>query len=105
MDMFSALAEPRRRTIIELLVEHGQMSATDIYNKFDISHPAISQHLKILREANVIHVEKRAQQRLYKINDASIHEIEKWITSLTDRLDARYSRLDKVLEEEKKKVK
>lgn len=103
MDTFSALAEPTRRTIVELLVKSGQMSATDIYNKFTVSNPAISQHLKVLKEANLVEVEKRAQQRIYKINTASISELEQWINNLTSILEGRFSRLDKVLEEEKKK--
>lgn len=105
MDTFSALADPTRRNIVELLAQCGQLSATDIYNKFTVSHPAISQHLKVLKEANIVEVEKRAQQRIYKINTASISDLEKWISNLTTLLEERFSRLDKVLEEEKKKHK
>lgn len=105
MDTFSALADPTRRNIVELLAQYGQLSATDIYNKFTVTHPAISQHLKVLKEANIVEVEKRAQQRIYKINTASISDLEKWISNLTTLLEERFSRLDKVLEEEKKKHK
>ena len=105
MDTFQALAEPTRRNIIEMLAASGQLSSTDISNKFNISSPAISQHLKVLREADLVHVEKRAQQRIYSINPAKMSELEDWIKKLTKQWEERYSRLDALLEEEKKKLK
>jgi DNA-binding transcriptional ArsR family regulator len=66
MDMFTALAEPTRRDILVLLGTHGQLSAGEIYTKFTSSPPAISQHLKVLRDAELVTVEKHAQQRLYQ---------------------------------------
>jgi DNA-binding transcriptional ArsR family regulator len=105
MDMYSALAEPTRRNILELLANSGQMSASEISNKFHTSPPAISQHLKVLREANLVDMEKRAQQRIYTLNTGSIHEMEKWIHKLGKMWDERFSALDKLLEEEKKKLK
>src|SRR5439155_909133 len=58
-ELFNALAEPTRRGIIELLATKGQLSATGICDNFDVSRPAISQHLKVLRKANFVRVEKR----------------------------------------------
>ncbi len=104
MDTFSALAEPTRRNILELLANSGQLSATEIYQKFSVSSPAISQHLKVLREANLVHMEKRAQQRLYQINPASLSELEGWIKKLTKQYDERFDVLDTLLEIEKKKL-
>ncbi|MEK7572143.1 MAG: metalloregulator ArsR/SmtB family transcription factor [Patescibacteria group bacterium] len=104
MDMFSALAEPTRRSILEMLAESGQLSASDIYAKFRVSPPAISQHLKALREANLVQVEKRAQQRLYQINPDSLIELSVWIQHLTKQWEKRFNRLDKLLEVEKRKV-
>jgi len=102
--LFYALAEPTRRNIIELLANKGELSATDICDKFDVSPPAISQHLKVLREANFVRVEKRAQQRIYQINPDAMSEIEGWIQKMTKRYNARYDALDKILEAEKKKL-
>ena len=78
MDMFSALAEPTRRSIIEMLAGEGQLSVSDIAARFDVSAPAISQHLKILREADLVWVEKRAQQRIYRLNPDAMREFEQW---------------------------
>ena len=103
--LFYALAEPTRRDIIELLACNGQLSATDISNNFAVSAPAISQHLKVLREANFVRVEKRAQQRIYRINLEAMSEIEGWIQEMTKQWNARFNVLDKILEAEKRKLK
>ena len=103
--LFYALAEPTRRDIIELLASNGQLSATDISNNFAVSAPAISQHLKVLREADFVRVEKRAQQRIYRINPEAMSEIEGWVQEMTRQWNARFNVLDKILEAEKRKLK
>ena len=105
MDVFNALADPTRRKIIELLARSGQLSATEIYDKFPFSPPAISQHLKVLREANLVLVEKRAQQRIYRLNPDSMLELEDWARRMTQLWSDRFEALDRLLEEEKKKLK
>lgn len=105
MDMFTALAEPTRRNILEMLANSGEMSASDIFNKFNVSAPAISQHLKVLRDADLVEVEKRAQQRIYKINTAKMLEFEEWAGKIAHMWEERYDRLDAFLQEEKKKLK
>ena len=104
MDKFKALGEPTRRSILEMLANQGQLSATAIAEHFQVSPPAISQHLKILREAKLVQMEKRAQQRLYRINPDALHEVEDWAKQLTEFWDQRFDALDKVLEREKKKT-
>src|SRR5688572_7933512 len=102
MDIFSALAEPTRRNIIEMLAKKGQLSATDISNKFKVSPPAISQHLKVLRESKLVLMEKKAQQRIYKINPDKMQELDRWIKKFTQLWDIRFDSLENVLN---KKVK
>lgn len=99
MDMFAALADPTRRTIIEMLSDNGQLSASDIYNHFNVSHPAISQHLKILRESKLVDMEKRAQQRLYQVNPEAVSEIEFWIAKVKKQWNNRFDMLNKVIKE------
>src|SRR5713226_7398728 len=101
--LFYALAEPTRLNIIELLASNGQLSATDISDKFAVSAPAISQHLRVLREANFVRVEKRAQQRIYHINPDAMSEIGQWVQKMTKHYKASYDAMDKIMEEEKKK--
>jgi DNA-binding transcriptional ArsR family regulator len=102
--MFYALAEPRRRSIIQMLASRGQLSATDISKNFDVSPPAISQHLKVLRETKLVHVEKRAQQRIYQINPDAMLELEEWARQMTQLWNQRFDALDKLLAAEKKKT-
>ena|SRR6185369_15295573 len=105
MDMFAALAEPTRRTIVEILATKGQLSASDICDRFPISPPAISQHLRVLREAKVVQMEKRGQQRLYQINPPAMLELEEWARHMTQLWEQRFDALDKLIEAEKMKLK
>lgn len=104
MDTFTAIAEPTRRHILEMLSARGNMPATDIYRGFRSSPPAISQHLKVLREAKLVRVEKRAQQRIYYLNPEPMRELEKWIKQFAARMEERFTVLDEVLEKEKAKL-
>jgi DNA-binding transcriptional ArsR family regulator len=103
MDTFQALAEPNRRKIIELLAQHGSLTASDIHKKFDATPPAISQHLKVLREARLVDVEKQAQRRIYRINADSLNELGTWAEKMVKLWRQRFDRLDKVLAELKEK--
>jgi DNA-binding transcriptional ArsR family regulator len=105
MDKFSALADPNRRKIIELLAKQGQLSATQIYEHFQVSPQAISQHLKVLREANLVQVEKRAQQRIYRIDTDAMLDLESWARNMRQLWDERFDALEKVLEAEKNRLK
>jgi DNA-binding transcriptional ArsR family regulator len=103
MDMFVALADPTRRSILELLATSGELSATAIYEQFPVSPQAISQHLKVLREANLVEMEKRAQKHLYRLNPQTLSQFEAWVTQMQQRWSERFEALDAVLEIEKKK--
>ncbi|MBV6497316.1 MAG: ArsR family transcriptional regulator [Acidobacteria bacterium ACB1] len=105
MDAFAAIAEPNRRKILELLAAVGSLAATDIYGRFGTTHAAVSQHLKILREAGLVNVEKRKQQRIYSINSSKMTEFEAWVKRFTQKTDEAFTRLDEVLQAEMKKKK
>ena len=102
MNTFSAIAEPTRRNIIELLASSGQLSSSDISDKFKVSPPAISQHLKVLREAKLVYMEKVAQRRIYSINPAKLSEIEEWTKKMRIRWEKKFLRLDTLLENQEK---
>lgn len=102
--LFYALSDPTRRSIVELLAANGQMTATGIYDNFSVSHPAISQHLRVLREAQLLSLEKDAQRRIYSLNPSSMRELQKWVARMTQLWDDRFVRLDAVLEEQKGKA-
>jgi DNA-binding transcriptional ArsR family regulator len=100
MDAFSVLAEPRRRRVVEILAHRGKLSASQICDEFDVTPQAISQHLRVLREANVIRMERRAQRRLYTFNPRSMDQIQVWAADVTKVWRSRLDRLDKALKEE-----
>ena len=103
MDMFVAIADPTRRNILELLAKRGELSATVIYEQFSVSPQAISQHLKVLREANLVEMEKRAQKHLYRINPQTLSQFEEWVNTMQRMWSERFDALDTVLEMEKQK--
>lgn len=84
MDTFEALADPTRRRIIEMLAER-ELAAGDIARRFDMTPPAVSQHLKILRAASLVRVRNDAQRRMYAFEPAGLADLEAWL--------ARYRRL------------
>jgi DNA-binding transcriptional ArsR family regulator len=104
MDMFVALADPTRRNILELLASSGELSATAIYVQFPLSPQAVSQHLKVLREAHLVEMEKRAQKHVYRLNPQTLSQFEAWVSHMKQRWSESFEVLDAVLEIEKKKL-
>ncbi|MFA5494647.1 MAG: metalloregulator ArsR/SmtB family transcription factor [Porticoccaceae bacterium] len=86
MNSFAALADPTRRQIIETLAQ-GPLSSGEIAEKFEISAPAISQHLKALRVAKLVRVRVEAQWRIYELDKDGIDELMRWVTVLKQRVD------------------
>ncbi len=86
-----ALADPTRRRLVELLAA-GEQSAGALAAAFDISRPGISRHLRVLREAGLVHAEPRGQQRVYSLRTAPLRELDGWLARYrpfwTQRLDA-----------------
>jgi DNA-binding transcriptional ArsR family regulator len=93
---FEALGDSTRRQIVELLSER-ELSAGEIASRFEMSAPAISQHLKVLRESRVVHVRIDAQRRIYSIDPAGLAEIDAWLRRVrrfwVGRLDALENQL------------
>lgn len=98
MDPFTALADPTRRRIVELLGA-GEQGAGGLGGHFTISPPAVSQHLKILREAGLIRVRSEGQRRIYSLHPDGLSGMEAWIAKVRgfwgERLDALENELSK----------
>ncbi|MEO5646426.1 MAG: metalloregulator ArsR/SmtB family transcription factor [Candidatus Paceibacterota bacterium] len=105
MDKFYAIADPTRRTIVEILAKKGRLSATAISDKFTMSMPAISQHLKVLREAKLVRVEKDGQHRIYHLNIDTMNDIEKWSQQMSHLWMQQFDKLDALLKVGKNKQK
>jgi ArsR family transcriptional regulator len=81
---FKAISDDTRRDILELLSK-GSSTAGDISKNFDVSKPAISNHLRILKEANLIMERKVRQNRVYSINSEEIVKMKTFLEKLTGR--------------------
>jgi DNA-binding transcriptional ArsR family regulator len=73
-----ALADPTRRTIVELLAG-GELDAGQIATRFSTSRPAVSRHLRVLRELGLVHVRAEAQRRVYSLEPAPLAELDAWL--------------------------
>lgn len=78
-DVFAALAEPRRRAIIDLLATKGALAAGAIVLALGLPQPAVSKHLAVLREVGVVSVEKLGAQRVYSLNPEELKTMYDWI--------------------------
>jgi DNA-binding transcriptional ArsR family regulator len=96
--VFAAIAEPSRRKVLEMLAARGRMSATQICEEFDLTPQDISRHLRVLRESELVLVEKKAQQRIYRVNQDTMMKLEGWAHQMAERLDA----LNHVVERERR---
>ena len=79
MQAFAALADPTRRHIVELL-GGGERSAGDLGRQFSLTQPAVSQHLRALRDAGLVQVRRDAQRRMYSIDGRGLAEIDAWLS-------------------------
>jgi DNA-binding transcriptional ArsR family regulator len=88
MDAFEALADPTRRRILEMLSER-ELAAGEIARRFDMTPPAVSQHLKILRNADLVRVRNEAQRRMYALEPNGLAELDTWFTRLRHHRNER----------------
>jgi DNA-binding transcriptional ArsR family regulator len=96
MDRFLALSDPTRRRIVEMLGKRA-MAAGEITAQFSISAPAISQHLKVLKEAGLVSVEVSGQRRIYRLDPAGLDAFEGWVRRVRGFWNAGLDRLEREL--------
>ena len=103
MDSLAALADPTRRRIVETLAG-GPLSSGEIASRFEITAPAISQHLKTLRNARLVRVRAQAQRRIYELDPDGVGELAAWVDQIrrfwAPRLDALEANLKKDIADE-----
>ena len=100
MDRFAALADPSRRRMIELLGQSARPAGA-IAAEFRLSAPAVSQHLKALREAGLVRVAIDGQRRIYSLDPAALGEIDAWIGKVRGFWSARLDALEAALDQDK----
>lgn len=95
---FSALADPTRRAILARLAS-GEATVNELAEPFDMSQPAISQHLKALEQAGLIVQRIDGTRRPRRLSKDGIDAIDQWLAMLRNALERNYERLDQVLAE------
>ena len=96
MDSFTALADPTRRRIVEMLGA-GERPAGEISAAFTLSAPAISQHLKALRQAGLVRVAVQGQRRIYSLDPDGLAEMDDWIERVRRFWKSRLDDLEREL--------
>jgi DNA-binding transcriptional ArsR family regulator len=98
MQALTALADPTRQRILEMLAT-GALSSGDIASRFEMSAPAVSQHLKTLRDAKLVRVRPEKQKRFYELDPQGVGDVANWIQELqrfwANKLDALEAELNK----------
>ncbi len=95
---FAVLAEPNRRRLVELLRD-GERPVGELVDGLGLSQPAVSKHLRVLREAGLVEVRPSAQRRLYRLRPEPLMELDEWIGSFRRLWQDSLDRLDAHLEE------
>lgn len=98
VDTFVALAEPNRFRIVELL-RSGSRSVNDIGLSLRLNQPQVSKHLRVLKEAGLVSVEPRAQQRLYHLRATELRRLHEWLERYRRIWESRFEQLDEIIEE------
>jgi DNA-binding transcriptional ArsR family regulator len=93
---FSALADPTRRAILSRLAL-GEATVTELAEPFEMTQPAVSQHLKVLEDAGLIIRRIDGTRRPRRLARAGIEAMDQWLAMLRKALDKNYDRLDEVL--------
>ena len=101
-DAFNAVAEPRRRQILDVLAG-GERRVNDLVAVLDMAQPQVSKHLKVLREVGLVQVREQGRERLYRLNGSPLKPIHDWVKNYERMWSDRFDALDHVLEELKNK--
>ena len=101
-DAFNAVAEPRRRQILDLLAG-GERPVNDLVDELDLARPQVSKHLRVLREVGAVEVREEGRQRLYRLNGPALKPIHDWVKEYERTWTHRFELLDAVLDELKEK--
>jgi DNA-binding transcriptional ArsR family regulator len=102
-DAFNAVAEPRRREILDALAA-GERPVNDLVRLLGLAQPQVSKHLRVLREVGAVDVRDEGRQRLYRLNGHALKPIYDWVKTYERTWSERFERLDVVLEDLKREA-
>ena len=101
-DAFNAVAEPRRREILDLLAG-GERPVNDLVALLGMAQPQVSKHLRVLREVGAVDVRDQGRRRLYRLNGRALKPIHDWVKDYERTWTERFEALDDVLDDLKQK--
>src|SRR5918999_2966588 len=91
-DAFNAVAEPRRRQILEILAA-GERPVNDLVAALGMAQPLVSKHLRVLREVGLVHVREEGRQRMYRLNGQPLQPIHDWVKNYERSWEERFEAL------------
>src|SRR5688572_32365919 len=97
-DAFNAVAEPRRREILDLLAV-GERAVNDLVERLGVAQPQVSKHLRVLREVGLVEVRDQGRQRLYRLNGGPLKPIHDWVKNYERTWNERFDAMDELLDE------
>jgi DNA-binding transcriptional ArsR family regulator len=100
-DAFNAVAEPRRREILDALTD-GERAVGELVEELGLAQPQVSKHLRVLREVGAVEVRDEGRRRLYRLNGHALKPIHDWVREYERTWSDRFEQLDVVLEELKR---
>lgn len=92
-DVFNAIAEPRRRQIVEILAGRGALAVGAIVVSLGLPQPAVSKHLGVLRKVGVVVVSKEGQQRMYRLEASALKPVYEWAKGFEQHWDHQLDRI------------
>jgi DNA-binding transcriptional ArsR family regulator len=98
MEVFAALAQPKRREILQLLAA-GELSAGEVAARFDVTQPAVSQHLKVLKESGLVSERREGTRRIYGVRPEGLADLHDFLAEI---LPARLEQLKRAAEAEER---
>src|SRR5690606_4016165 len=101
-DVFQAIADPTRRAIIMMLATQA-MTPNALAGHFETSRQAVSKHLQVLQECDLLRADQTGREIYYYLNANKVKDVEKWLQKLRAVLDKKFAQLDEVLQTMKKR--
>lgn len=95
-DVFLAIADPRRRALLDLLLEE-ERSVSSLVDEFDVSFPAISQHLRVLKDAGLVVARAEGRSRVYSATAAPLQRVHDWTARYSQFWQTRFRKLNEYL--------
>lgn len=99
-DVFSAIADPTRRRMLDVLAEADELPLHEITARFEMGRTGVAKHLSVLREAGLVESRKVGRETRYRLNAAPLLEVQEWVSFYEQFWLQRVAKLKRMLEEE-----